>query len=150
MALMFSKDDVDSVGPPLARLLRLIFYRNRVTLDQFSAMAGEYGKRVGYTPAMINTNRGNLRKALVRKDDITWRLFHGILLNIMRLNIEEIKIVIRTETGELVEIGSKDPVEGPPLSRRVRPQATPPGFPAAPTLPKKYSSRVLIQEDTDE
>jgi hypothetical protein len=118
MALMFSKEDVEAAGPPLVRLLRLIFYRNRISLDQFSALCGEHGRRIGSTPAMINTDRGNHRKALVRKDEITWRLFYYILLNILRLPIEEIRIVIRTESGELVEIGSKDPVEGPPISRK--------------------------------
>jgi len=124
MALMFSKDDVNAVGSPLVRLLRLIFYRNKITMDQFSALCGEYGRRIGSSPSGINTDRGNLRKALL-KDEITWRLFYFILLNILRLNIVEVRFVIRTKTGDLIEVGSKDAADGPSLTQKPKSRSDP-------------------------
>jgi hypothetical protein len=113
MALMFNKNDVEAAGHPLVRLFRLIFYKNGVTIDGFTRMVAEHGRRLGRTPAMINTARNNHRSTSVGKDEITWRFFHFAMLNLLQLDIEEVILVVRTENGELVKIGSNDPVDPP-------------------------------------
>ena len=114
MSLMFEKNDVEAAGPFLVRLLRLLFYRGKITLDQFGTLCGEHGRKLGSTPAMVNTHRNNLRKTLAKDDDMTWRFFQYVLLNIMRINIVEIRLVIKNEKGELIEIGSSDPPDDLP------------------------------------
>lgn len=113
--MMFDKKDVDAAGHPIVRLLRLIFYRQKVTLDQFSSMYAKHGKRIGLSPDEINTNKNNARKALApSKDDMTWRFFHYMLSSILLLDIEEVILVIKLDSGELIEIGSRDKADQPP------------------------------------
>jgi len=43
---------------------------------------------------------------------LTWKLFYFITTSILRLEIEEIRVVIRDpSTGKQIEIGSNDPVD---------------------------------------
>jgi len=110
MPLMFDKKDVEE-ATFLARLLRLIFYKRRITHDDFSAMWAEYGHRLGQNIQVTNTNRNNARKTMSHPNNMTFRFMHSILLSVLRLEIEAFKIVVRTETGERVVISSDDPVE---------------------------------------
>jgi hypothetical protein len=110
MTLMFDKESVEEAGHPLARLLRLIFYRKGVSLDDFSTLWAEHGHRLDLNAQMTNTYRNNARKTMSR-NEMTFRFFHYILLNILHLEVEEIRVVVRNEKGERVVLGSKDPIE---------------------------------------
>lgn len=124
MSLMFNKKDVEMSRHPLVRLLRLIFYRNKITLDRFTTLFAEHGKRMGRPPDMNSTYRNNARKTLsVTHDDMTWRFFHYILSNVLRLDIKEVIIVFKKENGELIEVGSNDPVDKPEGGTQMRDRA---------------------------
>lgn len=111
MALMFDKSSVEEATHPLVRLLRLIIFKKKMSLDDFSALYAEHGRRLGHSTQVTNTNRNNARKAMSRPDDMTFRFFHYIALNILRLDIESISVVVRTESGDRIVISSTDPVE---------------------------------------
>jgi hypothetical protein len=110
MTLMFDKTDVDAAGPLLVRLMRLIFYRYKITLDGFAQMVGEHGRRLGSSADAINVHRNNLRNSL-NSSDMTWRFFYYMVLNILRLEVVELRIILREKDGTLIEIGSKDRVD---------------------------------------
>jgi hypothetical protein len=111
MTLMFDKNQVEE-ATYLARLLRLIFYKRKITHDDFSALWAEHGQRLGQSTDVTNTNRNNARRTMSHPDHMTFRFFHYTLLNILRLDIEEFRVVIRDPTtGERVTISSHDPVE---------------------------------------
>lgn len=109
--LMFSKSDVEAVVNPLIRLLRLIFYRKGITLDDFAARCAEHGQRLGMTSNDLNIHRNNLRKPLKKTDEMTWRFFYYMMLNILCLKIVDVRLIFRDADGNLVEIGSSDPVD---------------------------------------
>ena len=112
MTLMFTKKDVDVSQHQLVRLLRLIFYRKKITISDFSTLFAEHGKRLGRSKENNDIQRNNSRKALlVERDDMTWRFFQYIMLNILKIKIIEIRLIIKTESGKLVTIGSNDPVD---------------------------------------
>lgn len=113
---------------PLVRLLRLIFFHRGITLDRFSALYAEHGRRMREEPFITSRNRDNTRKALDASKShnnmqMTWRMFFFVLTDILHLQVEEVRIVIRDpNTGHLVDIGSNDPVDRP-LERRMDPPA---------------------------
>jgi len=86
---MFDKKDVEEATHPLVRILRNIFYEKKITLDDFSTMFAQYGKRMGLAAHITNTNRNNARKALNIPDNMTFLLFQKILLNILYLDMVE-------------------------------------------------------------
>jgi len=115
--LMFSKQDVEAAAHPLVRLLRLIFFRFGITLDKFTALYADHGRRMREDPAVTSQNRNNTRRSLEagrnqNNMQLTWKLFYFITTSILRLEIEEIRVVIRDpSTGKQIEIGSNDPVD---------------------------------------
>lgn len=110
--LMFDKQAVEKSTHVLVRLFRLIFYKRKITLDDFSARYVQYGNRIGMSKYRMGTHRVNDRRALSNLDNITYTLFSRILLNILRLDVVEVAVTIRdTKTGELTTYRSTDPVE---------------------------------------
>lgn len=110
MALMFNKAKVEESLHPLVRILRHIFYKRRITLDDFSTLYSRLGKELGLHSSKINTNRNNARKAL-HHSDITINLFQYIILNVLRLEIVEYAITVRDqETGEETIFKSTDKI----------------------------------------
>lgn len=121
MTLMFDKSQVEEASHPLVRILRHIFYKKRVTIDEFSTMFIQYGKRLGLASNQINTNRNNARKALNIANNITFAFFMSIVYNVMHLEVVEFSItVIDPETKELVTYKNTDPVES---MQKVKPKA---------------------------
>jgi hypothetical protein len=121
MQLMFDADKISeavrSSAPNdvpdymLVRLLRLIFYAARITLDDFSARYASYGKQLNWNPEDIRIRHNNDRKALAFSNKLTIFLFNRILLNVMRTDIEGFEITVRdTVTGERTTYSSSDPV----------------------------------------
>jgi hypothetical protein len=121
MALMFDRQSViDTVRQPppkelpdymLIRLLRLIFYRKRITLEEFSRLYQQYGQRLNWRQDEIRVDNNNDRRALASPTRLTIFLFTRILLNVIRLDIEDFEIVARdTVTGERVTFGSNERV----------------------------------------
>ena len=118
MTLLFSKKDVEAAGHPLVRIMRLICYRKKITIDRFSTLYAEHGVRLGRQKDINDNYRNNARKALnPEHDDMTWRFFHYIMVNVLRVDIVELKIVVRSDSGELTTIGSNDPVEPEKIGR---------------------------------
>ena len=111
MALMFDKSKVEEFSHPLVRLLRLIFYKKKVTLDDFSSKYAQHGKILGLHPSITNTNRNNARKAL-QLETMTWDFFSKTLHNILRLNIVDFSVTVQdTDTGKLTTYKFTDKVE---------------------------------------
>lgn len=112
---MFDKKQVEESTHPLVRVLRHIFYEKKITLDDFSTLYAQHGKRNGLPPHITNTNRNNARKALNHPDKITFHLFKYILLNVLHLDIVEFAVTIRdTETNDLITYKSNDPINDVP------------------------------------
>ena len=110
--LMFDKESVGAATHPLARLLRLIFFRKKITLDDFSALYAQYGQRVGSSVYHTTTRCANARRALLDPDNLTYERFRRELYNILRLEVVEIAVTIRDEkTGQLITYKSTDPIE---------------------------------------
>lgn len=114
MKLMFDKKDVDASMHPLVRLLRLIFYKRNITIDKFYTLFSEHGKRLGRSVGENNIQRNNMLKVLNKNhDSMTWWFFCYILFSVLCINIEEVKISFRTESGETIVVGSNDEADEP-------------------------------------
>lgn len=111
MTLMFDKSQVEEATHPLVRILRHIFYKRRITLDDFSTMYARHGKNLGLAAHMTNTNRNNARKALNHPDKITFVLFNYIMHNILREDVVDHGITIREKDGTLATYKWTDPID---------------------------------------
>lgn len=112
MTLMFDKKSVEETTHPLARILRHIFYKNKITLDGFSSLYAQHGNRQGLSAVTANTNRNNHRKALVLPDTLTFALFQYIINNVLHATIVEYSVTILDEkTGERITYRDTDPIE---------------------------------------
>jgi hypothetical protein len=110
--LMFDKSQVEAATHPLVRILRHIFYKKKITLDNFSTLYAQHGKRLGLAPHVTNTNRNNARKALNHVEKITFVLFRYILYNVLHEEVVEFSVTIKNlETGELVTYKNTDPID---------------------------------------
>lgn len=111
MALMFDKDKVNETHHPLVRLIRLIFYKRKITLSIFSTLYAQHGRILGIHSDMTNTNRNNMRKALNRVDSLTFVSFKHLINDILRLEIMEFSVTVKDhETGETITYGSNDKI----------------------------------------
>lgn len=112
MALMFDKEAVEIASHPLVRLLRLIFYRMKITSDDYVALWAKHGQRLGWSPQNANIMRNNSRSPLSDGRVITYRLFSYIIFNILQLEVVEFQIKLREiETGKTFVVSDSDPVE---------------------------------------
>lgn len=107
---MFDKKDVDEATHPLAKLLRMIFYKRNITLDKFSGLFAAHGKRLGISNSEVATMRENQRKAIL-KDHITFQTFSVILYNILHLDIVDIAITFKDDDGNIVTYKNTDEVD---------------------------------------
>ena len=121
MWLMFDKTSVtDAVDCPYAktipdhmliRLLRLIFYRKKITLEDFSRLYQQYGHRLSWCQDEIRIDSNNDRRALASSNKLTIFLFIRILLNVIRMDIESFEITCHDlDTGERITYNSSDQV----------------------------------------
>lgn len=62
--LMFRPKDIHDVRNPLAKLFRMIMFKLRMTPDEYKSKTMEYGRSIGKTPAQMNTELSNSKKAI--------------------------------------------------------------------------------------
>lgn len=98
---VFTRNDVNEARDHLVRLLRLIFYTQGITHDDFVRLHTAYWRRSGKEESGVNTHRNNLRRRLLQIDGVTFKAFQFVLTEILRMNIESFTVtLVDRETGE--------------------------------------------------
>lgn len=105
--LLFKMEDVLAVSHPLARLMRMILFDNRVTESMFNERHKQYAEDAGYLSIQINYHRNNIKKAM-DKDAISFRTFETVISLIMKFNIKDIKMDLLESTGKIKRYGLLD------------------------------------------
>ncbi len=110
MRRIFQKVDIETVCDPLVRLLRLIFYRQKITFDHFLASWLRYGHTQNLPHNTIITRCHNDCKVLDNPRSITFNKFHRLLTEHLDVELVSLQIVVQDPgTGEIVIYGSADP-----------------------------------------
>ena len=91
--LMFDRRSVSKVHTHLARLLRLIMYRNKVTMDQYASYYHDHASSVGKDHARTTSGLTNERKAL-EAPNISIQKFM-LNLRILKFNIVRISVTVK-------------------------------------------------------
>ena len=111
--LVFTKEKVNQTRLPLVRLLRIIFYKLKVTNDDLIRMHMRYWSRTRPGDHTAVTHRNNLRRRIDDDMSLTWKAFHFVLNDIMRLSVVRISVtVIDPDTNEEVIYNSDEVVDG--------------------------------------
>lgn len=81
--LVFQKEDILKTNHVLSRLLRGVFYRDRITIPYLARKYREYAlNTLNELPSRISTGRGNLISAITR-DKVSINKFHEVLCSIL-------------------------------------------------------------------
>jgi len=107
----FDYTTVRTTHDMLVRLLRIIFYRRKITVDDFVRYHSEYWIRWNRGDALIpeSIDRNNQRRTILN-DKITWGKFRFVISDLLRLDIKCISITVRDSNGELVVYSSDDEI----------------------------------------
>jgi hypothetical protein len=106
---VFTKQDVNHARDPLVRLLRIIFFRCGITHDIFNRRHYDYFQRERLDEKTLTTHRNNLRRRLAETDKLTFRAFRFVLTDILRKDIERIRVDLKDRaTGELTTYDSTE------------------------------------------
>jgi len=97
--LMFNKKDVENTNHVLTKMLRHILYSKKITLKKFIEMHDRYMREINASSKDANYKKGNLLKALLKKDEITIKMFEYVLINILRMNITKMTYEFVDENG---------------------------------------------------
>lgn len=105
--LMFDKEAVLTQRNHLARLMKTIFFKLKITHDDFVRMFSQWWYRSGQTTSMI-TNRGNLRRAL-EAEEPTIRTFFVLVFDVLNMDIIRLSMTGRSrDTGEVFTFHSDE------------------------------------------
>lgn len=105
--LLFKMEDVLAVSHPLARLMRMILFDNKVTEIMFNEKHKQYAESAGYMTIQINYHRNNIKKAMDKKA-ISFRTFETVISLIMKFSIKDIKMDFMDEDGKIKRYGLLD------------------------------------------
>ena len=121
MPLVFDRDAVDepllypahtTPDLPLVRLLRLIFFRLKITLDDFANLYHTHGKTINMPPETIRARHNNDRRSISSPTKLTLYLFNRIVYNVLRMNVIRFEVVLEDpKTGQITIYRSDDPLD---------------------------------------
>ena len=92
--LMFDRRSVDKIYNHLARLLRLIMYHNKITLDQYANLYHEHARSMGKDHTKTTSGLTNERKTL-EAPNISIQKFM-LNLRILKFNIVRISVTVKS------------------------------------------------------
>lgn len=121
--LLFDPKSVQDQQHYLTRMLRLLFTKRRVTSDDFYKQHYQYDAQFNKTQYKIQSDRNNLKKLLRMDNNLTIKSFLFTIVDIMRWDILEFRLVLKDpETQEVFDVSSRDYidndgnyVEAPPI-----------------------------------
>jgi hypothetical protein len=117
--LFFDAEEVRSVRDPLAKLVRVIFNKRKITTNDFVSFHGRYWNHWnrGGRHESESTHRNNQRRTLL-SDTISWKKALWIISGLLRLDFEELAVRVRDPTtGESIWYSTADtPIEGTPAT----------------------------------
>lgn len=109
--LMFEIDDIKSVRDHLVKLMRIIFYKRKITQDDFVEKHTAYFNRTNLPPFFLNHDKNNLRRTLNDPEKLTFKRMLHVLANILYLDIIRVSITVKDPTtGDEVTYSSDDKV----------------------------------------
>ncbi len=92
--LLFNKESVNLVKDHLARLMRVIFYRNKIDNDQFLQWHFRYFGKYHSDHRSLATNRNNLRRAMAEQQ-VTWKHFQSVIRDLLYFDLVRVSITLR-------------------------------------------------------
>ena len=101
--LLFTKESVERGINQLDKILRLLLWRNKITLEYFNDKFKEYALNVeGIHPTRLRSKKGNLLKAL-KNGRITFRTFMETLTGAFGFKLVDVTFKFE-RNGEVQEI----------------------------------------------
>lgn len=110
----FRLDSIAQVAPDLflVRLLRLLFYKKRITLDEFFCLYQKHGSALKWSPDEIRMKHNNDRTTIASPSKLTMFMFMRIVYSILREDVVSMSVVLRDPTtGRCDTFSSSDPVD---------------------------------------
>jgi hypothetical protein len=108
--LVFQKEDILKTNHMLSRLLRGIFYVNKITIPYLTQKYKEYALNVlNEMPSRISTGRGNLISAITR-DKVSINKFYEVLNCILGYDID-LTVLLKDPDGVAMDLNYNKLVE---------------------------------------
>lgn len=109
--LIYNSEKVRRAHDRLIRIVRLIFFREKITLEDFDELHRRQIMRFPKTQTQINSSLNNARR-LLKEDKISWDKFQYLVVDILRYEIVDFRITVKNpETGLEMTISANDYVD---------------------------------------
>ena len=142
--LMFEREDVLKETHPLGRILRLLFYKMRITHDDYIRMHAEFFSRWNFPPEKRNHDMHNLRRWLSGKikdasgneHDLPTYSFQRtmkVIADVLNLPVVRWSVTLRDREGNEFTLNSDDIPDAPeplPKTQRIETSKPMPDFDA--------------------
>lgn len=109
--LIYNAEKVRSARDRLVRIIRLIFYREKLTFEDFDELHRRHITKFPKSQTQINSSLNNDRR-LLKDDRISWDKFQYLIHDILRMNIKDFRLVVENpDTGVDMVISADDYVD---------------------------------------
>jgi len=101
--LIFNKEDIYRPTNILVKLLRKIFYDNKITYEYVDEVTELYYKQHNASVPYLSIAKSNLRNAILNENVLTWKTFEKILDIVLNGLVIEIDIKVMFEKSETTD-----------------------------------------------
>lgn len=104
---IFTEESIKNCKNILTKLLREIMVKENITLKNFIEKHDSYMRSINAPASKSNYMKNNILKVLLKKDEMTFRLFSYIVTNILKKNITSISLNLVDGKGNEVKYETK-------------------------------------------
>ena len=106
---LFTEDDIYPGMPDLVRMFRKFCVTNRITKAYFDAMYTRYAINVLHKlPNAASNNLANAHKTIMDPNNMTYKKYCEMLINVLGFRTEDITHVLRAPSGKIQRITLED------------------------------------------
>lgn len=108
---IYTPEKIRNTQDRLVRILRLLFFREKITFETFDACHHRHNSRFALTRQQITQSKGNDRR-LLKEDKLSWDKFQYLLVDILHWEIEDFRITVKDkDTGRVITVAANDWVD---------------------------------------
>lgn len=96
---IFTEEDVKKCKNVLAKILREIIVKEKITMRQFIEKHDAYMKSISASQCKSNYMKNNILKVVLKRDEMTFRLFSYIITNVFKKNIKAASVTLTDANG---------------------------------------------------